>query len=100
MVFCKFPSCITGPTGNVEMRSDYVDFEGELVVVIGKEAKQIAEEDALNYVAGFCIGQDISDRPANSPRLLPNSISVSHSIPMARLAQFWYLPMRSIQIPT
>jgi 2-keto-4-pentenoate hydratase/2-oxohepta-3-ene-1,7-dioic acid hydratase in catechol pathway len=64
MVFCKFPSCITGPTGNVEMRSDYVDFEGELVVVIGKEAKQIAEEDALNYVAGFCIGQDISDRPA------------------------------------
>lgn len=64
MVFCKFPSCITGPTGNVEMRSDYVDFEGELVVVIGREAKQIAEEDALNYVAGFCIGQDISDRPA------------------------------------
>lgn len=64
MVFTKFPSCITGPTANVEMRSDYVDFEGELVVVIAKTAKQVTAEDALNYVAGFCVGQDISDRPA------------------------------------
>ena len=64
MVFTKVPSCITGPTGNIEMRSDYVDFEGELVVVIGKTAKQVAAEDAMNHVAGFCVGQDISDRPA------------------------------------
>jgi 2-keto-4-pentenoate hydratase/2-oxohepta-3-ene-1,7-dioic acid hydratase in catechol pathway len=64
MVFTKYPSCITGPTANIEMRSDYVDFEGELVAVIGKTAKNVALEDALDYIAGLCIGQDISDRPA------------------------------------
>ena len=64
MVFTKFPSCITGPAGVVEMRSDYVDFEGELVAVIGKTAKNVTAENALQHVAGLCIGQDISDRPA------------------------------------
>lgn len=33
LVFAKFPSCICGPTADVELRSDYVDYEGELVVV-------------------------------------------------------------------
>tara|TARA_B110000914_G_scaffold22895_1_gene17110 strand:+ start:43 stop:993 length:951 start_codon:yes stop_codon:yes gene_type:complete len=64
MVFTKFPSCITGPTATVELRSDYVDFEGELVAVIGKTGKDIALEDALGHVVGLCVGQDISDRPA------------------------------------
>ena len=64
MVFTKYPSCLTGPTGTVEMRSDYVDFEGELVAVIGKTAKNVPIENALDYIAGICIGQDISDRPA------------------------------------
>jgi 2-keto-4-pentenoate hydratase/2-oxohepta-3-ene-1,7-dioic acid hydratase in catechol pathway len=64
MVFTKFPSCLTGPTGDVEMRSDYVDFEGELVAVIGKTAKNVSPAHALEFVAGVCVGQDISDRPA------------------------------------
>lgn len=64
MVFTKYPSCLTGPTGTVEMSSDYVDFEGELVAVIGKTAKNVPIENALDYIAGICIGQDISDRPA------------------------------------
>jgi len=64
MVFTKFPSCIVGPTADVEMRGDMVDYEGELVVVIGKSGKDIAPDDALDHVAGFTIGQDISDRPA------------------------------------
>jgi len=64
MVFTKYPSCITGPTANIEMRSNYVDFEGELVAVIGKLAKNVAVEDAWDHVVGLCIGQDISDRPA------------------------------------
>lgn len=64
MVFTKFPSCIVGPTADVEMRGDLVDYEGELVVVIGTAGKDIAPDDALDHVAGFTIGQDISDRPA------------------------------------
>ena len=64
MVFTKFPSCIVGPTATVELRGDMVDYEGELVVVIGRGGKDIAEADAYDHIAGFTIGQDISDRPA------------------------------------
>ena len=64
MIFTKHTSCFVGPKANVEMRSDYVDWEVELVVVIGKEGKNIPKENALEHVAGLCVGQDISDRPA------------------------------------
>ena len=63
MVFAKFSSCICGPTDDVVMRSDYIDFEGELVVVIGRAGKDIKAEDAWSHVAGLSVGQDISDRP-------------------------------------
>ena len=64
LVFTKFPSCLVGPDADVELRSDGVDYEGELVVVIGRAGKDIARADAWNHVAGLTIGQDISDRPA------------------------------------
>jgi len=64
MIFTKHTSCFVGPKANVEMRSDYVDWEVELVAVIGKEGKNIPKENALEHVAGLCVGQDISDRPA------------------------------------
>lgn len=63
LVFSKYSSCIVGPTDDVVMRSDYVDFEAELVVVIGAGGKDIGVEDAWSHVAGLCAGQDISDRP-------------------------------------
>ena len=63
MVFTKHTYCISGPTANIEMRSDYVDYEAELVAVIGKPGKDIARDDAWQHVAGLCVGQDISDRP-------------------------------------
>ena len=63
MVFTKHSSCISGPTADIEMRSDYVDYEAELVAVIGKPGKDIAKETAWQHVAGLCVGQDISDRP-------------------------------------
>jgi 2,4-diketo-3-deoxy-L-fuconate hydrolase len=63
MVFTKHTSCISGPTADIEMRSDYVDYEAELVAVIGKPGKDIAKETAWQHVAGLCVGQDISDRP-------------------------------------
>jgi 2,4-didehydro-3-deoxy-L-rhamnonate hydrolase len=64
MVFTKFPSCLSGARAAVPLTSDSVDWEIELVVVIGQSAHGIDERDALEYVAGFCIGQDISDRRA------------------------------------
>jgi 2-keto-4-pentenoate hydratase/2-oxohepta-3-ene-1,7-dioic acid hydratase in catechol pathway len=64
LVFTKFPSCIVGPTADVEMRSDGCDYEGELVVVIGPGGKDIDPADAWDHVVGVTVGQDISDRPA------------------------------------
>ncbi len=64
VVFTKFPSCLAGPTADVEIRSDGCDYEGELVVVIGRGGRDIAIEDAWDHVVGVTVGQDISDRPA------------------------------------
>jgi 2,4-diketo-3-deoxy-L-fuconate hydrolase len=64
LVFTKFPSCLVGPTADVEIRSGGVDYEAELVVVIGQGGRDITIDDAWNHVVGVTIGQDISDRPA------------------------------------
>ena len=62
MIFTKHTSCLVGPCATIEMRSDAVDYEAELVAVIGKTGKDIKKEDAWDHVAGLCVGQDISDR--------------------------------------
>jgi 2-keto-4-pentenoate hydratase/2-oxohepta-3-ene-1,7-dioic acid hydratase in catechol pathway len=62
LVFTKFPSCLVGPTSDVIVFGDRIDWEAELVVVIGKRADHVPEPRALEFVAGFCCGQDISDR--------------------------------------
>ena len=64
MVFAKLPSCITGPTSDVQMRSSECDYEGELVVVIGPGGKDIDENQAWEHVVGLTVGQDFSDRGA------------------------------------
>ena len=62
LVFTKFPSCLAGPRSEVRLRGDTVDYEGELVVVIGTTGKDIAEGRAWDHVFGVTVGQDISDR--------------------------------------
>jgi len=62
MVFTKFPSCVSGAESSVALTSDAVDWEVELVVVIGRVAESVTVADALSYVAGYTVGQDISDR--------------------------------------
>lgn len=62
-VFTKFQSCLTGPNVTVDLPVDgRTDWEVELVVVIGKRARNVSVEEALPYVAGLTIGQDISER--------------------------------------
>jgi 2,4-didehydro-3-deoxy-L-rhamnonate hydrolase len=62
-VFTKFPSCITGPYGEVSLPAGgHTDWEVELVVVIGQEARSVAAAQAWDYVAGLSVGQDISER--------------------------------------
>ena len=62
LVFTKFPSCLTGPGGTITLPSDRVDWELELVVVIGRECRGLAAEHAWAAVAGLTIGQDLSER--------------------------------------
>lgn len=62
-VFTKFPSCITGPDTEVILPEDgKVDWEVELVAVIGTEASNVPAANAWGHVAGLSIGQDISER--------------------------------------
>jgi len=63
MIFTKHSTCISGPKSDICMKSDMVDYEAELVFVIGKGGKDINKEVAWDHVAGLCVGQDISDRP-------------------------------------
>jgi 2,4-didehydro-3-deoxy-L-rhamnonate hydrolase len=62
VVFTKFPSSITGPDAEVELPAGSVDFEAELVVVLGKPAHRITAEQAWDCVAGLTVGQDLSER--------------------------------------
>ncbi|MDQ1513563.1 MAG: 2,4-didehydro-3-deoxy-L-rhamnonate hydrolase [Microbacteriaceae bacterium] len=62
LVFTKFPSSITGPYTTVRLAGDRVDWEAELVAVIGSGGRDIAESSGWNAVAGLMVGQDFSDR--------------------------------------
>jgi 2-keto-4-pentenoate hydratase/2-oxohepta-3-ene-1,7-dioic acid hydratase in catechol pathway len=60
--FFKVPSCLQRHEGAIELPTENVHYEGELVVVIGKRAKDVEEADALDYVLGVTCGNDVSAR--------------------------------------
>jgi 2-keto-4-pentenoate hydratase/2-oxohepta-3-ene-1,7-dioic acid hydratase in catechol pathway len=60
-VFTKWPACIVGPSHNVELPVE-TDWEIELVVAISRRAFKVGAADAMSYVAGYTVGQDLSDR--------------------------------------
>jgi 2,4-didehydro-3-deoxy-L-rhamnonate hydrolase len=60
--FTKFPSSLGGPFDDIEIVGTSVDWEVELVAVIGRTADRVAEAHAWGHVAALTVGQDISDR--------------------------------------
>jgi len=64
VLFMKATSAVTGPTDPIVIPpgATKVDWEVELAVVIGSFAKNVSESDALAYVAGFCVANDLSER--------------------------------------
>ena len=64
VIFMKATSAISGPNDNVVIprNSKKSDWEVELGVVIGKHAKYVSESEALNYIAGYCVVNDLSER--------------------------------------
>lgn len=64
VVFNKWTSAVVGPNDNVEIpkNSFKTDWEVELGVVIGKDGRYISKEQAMDYVAGYCVINDVSER--------------------------------------
>jgi len=64
ILFNKAPSCISGPFDPVTLPVGSVksDWEVELAIVIGRDALYVSEESALDYVAGYCVCNDVSER--------------------------------------
>jgi 2-keto-4-pentenoate hydratase/2-oxohepta-3-ene-1,7-dioic acid hydratase in catechol pathway len=65
-MFPKFPTSITGYGDTIEIpqiaQDDQADYEGELVVVIGKDAKNVSQANAWDYIVGYAVGNDVSAR--------------------------------------
>lgn len=65
LIFAKYPTSVIGAGEAIRWRTEItneVDWEGELAVVIGHEARQVTEAEALNYVFGYTVANDISAR--------------------------------------
>ncbi len=64
ILFNKLGNCISGPYDDViyPKGSDRMDWELEIAFVIGKRARYVSEADAMDYVAGYCICNDVSER--------------------------------------
>jgi len=70
IIFMKATSAICGPNDDLRIPrgSQKTDWEVELGVVIGKPAKYVSREDALDYVAGYCVSHDVSERAFQTER--------------------------------
>jgi 2-keto-4-pentenoate hydratase/2-oxohepta-3-ene-1,7-dioic acid hydratase in catechol pathway len=68
VTFAKFPSCLIGPGEPIRIPAGLVtvDYEAELAVLIGKTARNVSLDDALDYIAGYTCLNDITDRDTQS----------------------------------
>jgi len=64
ILFSKYPSSLVGHNAEIVLPavSDQVDYEAELVIVVGKKGRKIAQDQAMEHVAGYCVGHDVSAR--------------------------------------
>lgn len=62
VVFTKFPSSIVGPRGDLTLPTDTVDWEVEVVAVIGRRSQNVPASQAWDVIAGLTVGQDYSER--------------------------------------
>jgi len=92
VVFTKPADALTGPFDDVHVHPDaqkMLDYEGELSVVIGKDAKNVSEADALDYVLGYTAGNDVSARDYQLPDVSGGQFCYSKSFDQfAPIGQF------------
>jgi 2-keto-4-pentenoate hydratase/2-oxohepta-3-ene-1,7-dioic acid hydratase in catechol pathway len=80
LVFTKFPSCITGPDVEVVLPDGKVDWEIEVVAVVGRGGRDIGRAHAWDALAGLTAGQDLSERVGQLART-PPQFSLGKSYP-------------------
>ena len=70
IIFSKFTNCVCGPNDDIQIPkgSNHTDWEVELGFVMGKKAKNVSEEEALDYVLGFTLVNDVSERDFQKKR--------------------------------
>ena len=70
IIFSKFTNCVCGPNDDIQIPkgSNHTDWEVELGFVMGKKAKYVSEEEALDYVLGFTLVNDVSERDLQKNR--------------------------------
>jgi 2,4-didehydro-3-deoxy-L-rhamnonate hydrolase len=78
--FTKFPTSLAGPFGEILLPGDQVDWEVELVAVVGVEARDVEGGEAWGHIAGLTVGQDISERSVQLAGSVPQ-FSLGKSFP-------------------
>ncbi len=98
MVFAKFPSCIADPNADVTIPGDTTDWEAELVIVVGRNGRNIPASEAFSYIAGYMVGQDVSERTvqmSSSPAQFSMGKSFENFAPMGP----WFTSSDEIENP-
>lgn len=80
LTFTKFPTCLAGPADDIPLSGSMVDWEAEVVAVIGRESRNLTVDDAWGSVAGLTLGQDVSDRAVQLTGV-PPQFSLGKSFP-------------------
>lgn len=85
MMFMVSPTAVIGDGETIQLPTEKhrIDFEAELAIVIGKEAYKLSEKEALDYVFGYTINNDVSDRDLQ--KKMANSHEQNHSRHLSRL---------------
>lgn len=85
VLFAKFATALIGPEDQIEKspKTNELDYEVELTIVIGKEASHVKQADAYNYIAGYTVGNDITarDLQKRTPQWLQGK-SIDNSTPI------------------
>ena len=86
IIFNKAPSCICGPNDDtmIPKGSTKLDYEVELGIVIGKRARYLAKDKAMDAVAGYCLANDVSERVFQIERAAANGTRARAARPSAR----------------
>ncbi|MCE0763297.1 fumarylacetoacetate hydrolase family protein [Pseudonocardia kujensis] len=98
LVFPKLSSCVGGPADVVELPGEHIDWEVELVAVIGRHARNVAADAGWRYVAGVTVGQDLTDRAAQFDGPTPQ-FSLSKSRPGFGLIGPWLTTVDELDDP-